>query len=77
MINPLCKGYMLASHVSEEPAGKLLLEKLGLSPVITANMRLGEGTGGIMLLPLLDGALAVYNSAHRFEDISIERYEKF
>ncbi len=30
-----------------------------------------------MLLPLLDGALAVYNSAHRFEDISIERYEKF
>ena len=77
MINPLCKGYMLASHVSGEPAGKLLLEKLGLCPVITANMRLGEGTGGIMLLPLLDGALAVYNSAHRFEDISIERYEKF
>lgn len=77
MINPLCKGYMLASHVSGEPAGKLLLEKLGLCPVITANMRLGEGTGGIMLLPLLDGALAVYNSAHRFEDISIERYERF
>ncbi len=71
---PGCSEYMLASHVSAEPVGKLLLEALGLKPVITAEMRLGEGTGGLMLLPLLDCALSVYNSAHRFEEIDLERY---
>ena len=69
-----CREYMLASHVSAEPVGKLLLNELGLKPVITAEMRLGEGTGGLMLLPLLDCALAVYNKAHRFDEISLERY---
>lgn len=73
-INPLAREYMLASHVSGEPSGKMLLEKIGVKPLITAEMRLGEGTGGIMLLPLLDGALAVYNSAHRFDDMGMERY---
>ena len=73
-IAPDCADYMLASHVSAEPVGKLLLDALGLKPVITAGMRLGEGTGGIMLLPLLDGALNIYNSAHRFDEIGLERY---
>lgn len=75
-INPLTAEYMLPSHVSAEPAGRMLLESIGLKPLITAEMRLGEGTGGVMLLPLLDGALSVYNSAHRFDDISIERYKE-
>ena len=75
-INPLAAEYMLPSHVSAEPSGKLLLESIGLKPLITAEMRLGEGTGGVMLLPLLDGALSVYNDAHRFDEISMERYKE-
>lgn len=74
LINPLSAQYMLASHVSGEPAGKLLLERIGLKPLITAEMRLGEGTGGVLLLPLLDGALSVYNHAHRFDELKMERY---
>jgi nicotinate-nucleotide--dimethylbenzimidazole phosphoribosyltransferase len=73
-IAPDCKDYILPSHVSDEPAGKLLLDMLGLRAPICAGMRLGEGTGGAMLLPLVDGALSVYNSSHRFDDIGIERY---
>ncbi len=73
-INPLSAEYMLASHVSSEPAGKMLLEGIGLKPIINAEMRLGEGTGGIMILPLLDGALAVYKHSHQFDDLGIERY---
>lgn len=73
-IAPDSADYMLPSHVSDEPAGRLLLESMGLRAPLTAAMRLGEGTGGAMLLPLLDGALEVYNSSHRFEDIGIERY---
>ena len=71
---PGCRNYMLASHVSAEPVGKMLLGALGLKPLITAEMRLGEGTGGLMLLPLLDCALSVYNNAHKFDEINIERY---
>lgn len=73
-INPLAREYMLCSHVSNEPAGIKMLEYLGLKPLITAELHLGEGTGGILLLPMLDGALSVYHSAHRFDDLSMERY---
>lgn len=73
-IAPKSRDFMLCSHVSGEPAARKILDFIGLEPLITAKMRLGEGTGGIMLLPLLDGAMAVYNSAHRFEELPMERY---
>lgn len=73
-IQPVCKEYMLASHCSGEPVGEKLLGYCGLKAPINAGLRLGEGTGGVLLLPLLDGALALYNNAHRFDDTSIERY---
>ena len=73
-IAPECSDFILASHVSAEPVGKMLLGAIGAKPLITAEMRLGEGTGGLMLLPLLDCALSVYNNAHRFDDIKLERY---
>jgi len=73
-LNPLCAEYMLPSHVSGEPSGKHLLEMIHLHPVIHAGLRLGEGTGGLLLLPLLDSALALYRNSHKFQDIAIERY---
>lgn len=76
MAAPGCRDFMLPSHVSNEPAAPLLLEKLGLKAPITAGFHLGEGTGGVMLLPLLDGALAVYNGAHSFDDMDLERYKE-
>lgn len=74
LLVPGCECSMLASHVSAEPAAHLLLERLGLSPVIHAGMRLGEGTGAVCLLPLLDAALALYNGT-TFEDTGIDAYE--
>lgn len=65
---------MLASHVSGEPAAKLLLDALGLKAIITAEMRLGEGTGAVTLLPLLDMALAVYHGSSTFSDIGMDAY---
>ena len=73
-LNPLCSEYLLASHTSGEPAGEGLLRMIHLHPVIDAGLRLGEGTGGLLLLPLLDSALALYRNSHHFEDIAIERY---
>ena len=74
MFAPDSVDYMLAGHVSAEPSGKMLLERLGLHAVIDGGLRLGEGTGGILLLPLLDGAAAIYNRSHRFDGAGIERY---
>ena len=65
---------MLASHCSGVPAGEGLLRFCGLTAPINAGLRLGEGTGGVLLIPLLDGALALYDNSHRFDDTSIERY---
>ena len=57
---PGCRPYLRASHASAEPATRLLATELGLEPVIHAGMRLGEGTGAVCLLPLLDMALMLY-----------------
>lgn len=72
---PMAKDYMLASHVSAEPAGRLLLDELGLKPFVTAGMCLGEGTGAVASIPLLDMALEVYTKMSTFSDIKIEDYK--
>lgn len=75
-ICPETRNYMLYSHASNETAGMLLLQYLNTMPVVMAGMCLGEGTGGIMLLPLLDGALAMYHSVHSFDNLGICHYEE-
>ncbi len=72
---PAALDAMLASHVSNEPAGQLVLEALGLRPVLYAGMCLGEGTGAVALMPLLDMALTVYREMCSFEDIHLDAYK--
>lgn len=74
---PEVKGYILPSHISAEPAGQMLMKELGFAPMIHGNMRLGEGTGAVALMPLLDMAVAVYKNAASFDDIQVEAYEKW
>ena len=72
---PAAGDYLLASHVSAEPAGQMLLDALGLTPFLRAGMCLGEGTGAAAVMPLLDMALAVYDGMATFEDIQVEAYQ--
>jgi nicotinate-nucleotide--dimethylbenzimidazole phosphoribosyltransferase len=72
---PRCAPYLLASHISKEPAARILLDELKLKPLICAEMCLGEGTGAVAALPLIDMALAVYREMATFEDISVEAYK--
>ncbi len=77
MAQKLCPGAdiaMIPSHCSDEPAAKRVLMVLNKNPIIFANMRLGEGTGGVCLLPLLDMALAVYGGRSTFEAVGIDAY---
>ena len=73
-ICPDVAGFMLASHMSREPAGRLVMDALQLEPVIDAGMALGEGTGAVMLFPLLDMAHQVYCGKHTFDDLGIDAY---
>lgn len=75
-LEPECVDFMIASHSSKESASELILSELGKSAVIYADMCLGEGTGAMMLLPLIDMALAVYNEMATFSDIEIEEYKE-
>ena len=76
-MRPGCTAFMLASHVSAEPAGEMLLEALGLKPVIRAGMCLGEGTGAVAALPLFQMAADVYGRMSTFEENEIEEYQEF
>lgn len=72
---PVSKSYFLPSHVSKEPAGVMLLEALELSPLLTCNMSLGEGTGAVAVIPVLEMGLSVYREMTTFEKAKIEQYE--
>ena len=72
---PTCRPYIFPSHCSAEPAGKMVLEALGMEPYIYAGMYLGEGTGAVMAFHLFDTALEAYNKIPEFEDVHIEAYE--
>ncbi len=65
---------VFASHVSSEPAARLVLEALGKRPLLTAGMHLGEGTGAVASIPLWDMALAVYRGCYSFAEGGIAPY---
>lgn len=76
-LKPGTKEYLIASHKSREPATEKMLKELGLKPVIDADLALGEGSGAVLLFPLLDAAMAVYRTQTTFSDIRVEQYTRF
>lgn len=74
-ICPTAKDYMIASHVSEEPAGMLIIDELDKEAFLHAHMCLGEGTGAVTVFPILDMAAAIYNGMSTFREIEIDDYQ--
>ena len=56
-IQPDVKQYLIAGHQSVEPGHQIALEWLGLEPLLDLNMRLGEGTGAVLALPIIEAAM--------------------
>lgn len=73
---PACRDFMIASHSSKEPLGRTLLESLGKKPLIDCGMCLGEGTGAVATMPLLDMAKAVYDDMCTFAETNLDQYEE-
>lgn len=72
---PAVRDYLIAAHQSAEPAGRLLLEALGYTPFISAGMRLGEGTGAVAAVAMIDLVLAAYDGMPSFDEAGIEAYQ--
>jgi nicotinate-nucleotide--dimethylbenzimidazole phosphoribosyltransferase len=58
-LEPRIKDYLVWSHRSAEPGARRLLEILELEPVLDLNLRLGEGTGAALAVPILRSACAI------------------
>lgn len=74
---PGVKDFLIASHKSREPAAALILQELGVHPVIDGSLALGEGTGAVLMFGLLDTVHAVYGNRTTFSDIRVEAYKRF
>lgn len=70
-IAPQSRPYLFASHLSVEPAHGVLLEELGLQPLITAGMRLGEGSGAVLAFPLFDAAETAAREMATFSELGL------
>jgi nicotinate-nucleotide--dimethylbenzimidazole phosphoribosyltransferase len=68
---PGCKDFMIAAHRSRELGHAASLAALGLRPLLDLDLRLGEGTGALMALPLLRAAVSLLNQMATFEEAGV------
>lgn len=70
-INPAVKDYMIFCHCSGEQGHKKMLQWLDVEPLLNLGLRLGEGTGAALALPLIQAAAAFYNDMASFEQAEV------
>lgn len=69
---PRVKDYIIASHLSQEPGHKLVLEIMGLKPMLRMNMRLGEGTGAALAFNIIEAATRIMSEMATFEEAGVK-----
>jgi nicotinate-nucleotide--dimethylbenzimidazole phosphoribosyltransferase len=70
-IEPASVEAMIAGHRSPEPGHSLVLERLGLEPLLDLRLRLGEGSGAALAMPIVRGALALLNEMASFDEAGV------
>lgn len=76
-LNPLIRSYAIPSHMSKEQGMIKLMERMAMEPYLHCDFCLGEGTGAVAFLPMLDMTNTVYDEMRTFEEIEIVPYEPF
>jgi nicotinate-nucleotide--dimethylbenzimidazole phosphoribosyltransferase len=72
-IAPRAVDWMLAAHASAERGHRAALRHLGLAPIVDLGLRLGEGSGAALVLPLLDAAIALHAEMATFAEAGVSR----
>ncbi|MGC8518037.1 MAG: nicotinate-nucleotide--dimethylbenzimidazole phosphoribosyltransferase [Steroidobacteraceae bacterium] len=68
---PPVRDYLLAGHRSEEPGHTHLLEHIGITPILDLHMRLGEGTGAVLAMPVVASALHILTEMATFASAGV------
>ncbi len=68
---PQVSDLLLAGHAGHEIGIKAVSDHLGLRPLLNLDLRLGEGTGGVLASQILQSALALYGEMATFEEASV------
>lgn len=70
-IDGAAPGYMIASHRSQELGHGAVLDRLGLQPLLDLDLRLGEGTGAALALPLVRASMRLLNDMATFDEAGV------
>ena len=70
-INPIVEEYLITSHASKEIGYKIIIDELGLEPMLNLDMRLGEGSGCPIAFSVVEASCAVMNNMATFEEADI------
>lgn len=73
LIDPNVRDYLIAGHRSAVRGHALLLERLGLSPILDLGMRLGEGTGAVLALSIIEAASRMACEMASFESAGVSK----
>ena len=70
-LNPHVKEYLFAAHESVEIGHRFMLERIGVRPILNLDMRLGEGTGAALAMPLLEASVKILAEMATFEQAGV------
>ena len=70
-LQPLVKEYMIAAHASVEVGQQVAWRFLEQTPLLDLRLRLGEGTGAVLAMHLVEAALRVYNDMATFDEAGV------
>jgi nicotinate-nucleotide--dimethylbenzimidazole phosphoribosyltransferase len=70
-IAPMVPARLVASHTSAEPGHRIVLERLGLRPLLDLELRLGEGSGAALAIPLVRAAASILAEMATFDDAAV------
>jgi nicotinate-nucleotide--dimethylbenzimidazole phosphoribosyltransferase len=74
-LNPAVRDYLFAGHVSVERGHQIILEKIGLSPLLDLGLRLGEGTGAVLAMHIIEAALHTHGEMATFTEAGVSNKE--
>ncbi|CAH2031942.1 nicotinate-nucleotide--dimethylbenzimidazole phosphoribosyltransferase [Trichlorobacter ammonificans] len=70
-LTPHVKEYLFAAHESVEVGHRFMLERIGIRPILNLDLRLGEGTGGALAMPLLEAGVKILAEMATFEQAGV------
>jgi nicotinate-nucleotide--dimethylbenzimidazole phosphoribosyltransferase len=73
---PQVRDYLIAGHISVERGHRVLLDALGLQPLLDLDLRLGEGTGAALAMGIIDGALATHRQMATFAEAGVSERDE-